>query len=147
MDVLIRKSNLAWLLAALAVAGFGLGFVTCGLVVQHRVRQLTVVPEDLPAKMAARVAGELGLSEEQEARVREAFAAHGEKMQAWRVEWRAELDGYVQELNDTIEGFLTDEQKPKHREMCEKMRRRMETDRKLRGADRKSTRLNSSHTT
>lgn len=140
MDVLMKKSNLALLLAALAVLGFGAGFVTCGLVIQHRVKQLTAVPADLPAKMAARVAEDLGLSEEQEGQVRDAFAAHGAKMEARRDAWRAEMDGYVRELNAKIEDFLTEEQKPKHREMCEKMLRRMETDRKLRGAARAAER-------
>ncbi len=140
MDVVMRKGNLALLLAALAVLGFGAGFVTCGLVIQHRVKQLTAVPADLPAKMAARVASELGLSEEQEAQVREAFAAHGEKVEARRTAWRAEMDGYVLDLNAKIETFLTEEQKPHHREMCEKMLKRMETDRKLRGAARAAER-------
>ena len=140
MDVLMKKSNLVLLLTALAVLGFGAGFVTCGLIIQSRVRKLTAVPADLPAKMAARVASELGLSEEQESQVREAFAAHGEKMEARRAAWRAETDGCVLELNAKIETFLTEEQKPRHREMCEKMLKRMETDRKLLGAARAAER-------
>lgn len=76
-----------------------------------------------PDRQAARLAERLGLSAEQETRVREIFAESGEKRRAIREEGWKKMEGLRAETEERLAGVLTPEQMTGLRDLRE---RRME---------------------
>lgn len=85
-------------------------------------------------------AKELGLTEDQKARMREIFKGNEERMKAYRTESRARLDELRKRLWAETNAVLTPEQKAKNDEMIRRFEERRKQDAAKGGSDRTNTR-------
>lgn len=85
-------------------------------------------------------AKELGLTEDQQARIREIFKANEERMRAYRTESRARLGELRKQLWDATNAVLTPEQKAKNDAMIRRFEERRKQDAAKSGPDRNTTR-------
>jgi len=85
-------------------------------------------------------ARELGLSEDQIARIRDIFKQNEERMRAYRTESRARLGELRKQLWDETNAVLTPEQKAKNDEMIRRFEERRKQDAAKSGQDRTNTR-------
>jgi len=85
-------------------------------------------------------ARELGLTEDQKARIRDIFKQNEERMRAYRTESRARLGELRKQLWDETNAVLTPEQKAKNDEMIRRFEERRKQDAAKSGQDRTNTR-------
>ncbi|MBP7707107.1 MAG: hypothetical protein KA243_07655 [Candidatus Aminicenantes bacterium] len=85
-------------------------------------------------------ARELGLTEDQKARIRDIFKQNEERMRAYRTESRARLGELRKQLWDETNAVLTPEQKAKNDEMIRRFEERRKQDAAMSGQDRTNTR-------
>jgi len=83
---------------------------------------------------------ELGLTEDQKARIRDIFKQNEERMRAYRTESRARLGELRKQLWDETNAVLTPEQKAKNDEMIRRFEERRKQDAAKSGQDRTNTR-------
>jgi Spy/CpxP family protein refolding chaperone len=98
---------------------FGLG-VTAGVLGQryaaHRAKSRAEAARPHPPSLES-WGKELGLSQEQQDKVREIFKQNGERMKAFRADNRSRLGELRKRLSEEIDAVLTPEQKKKNDEM------------------------------
>lgn len=85
-------------------------------------------------------ARELGLTEDQKARIRDIFKQNEERMRAYRTESRARLGELRKQLWDETNAVLTPEQKAKNDEMIRRFEERRKQEAAKSGQDRTNTR-------
>jgi len=113
------KTKYKILVALTLLVVFGLG-VAAGIlgeryVVHKQSRRTTAGRPHLPSPESW--AKELGLTQEQQDKIREIFKRNEERMKAFRTENRARLAELRKMLSDEINAVLTPEQKAKNDEM------------------------------
>ncbi|MBR6022698.1 MAG: hypothetical protein IK066_09835 [Kiritimatiellae bacterium] len=89
---------------------------------------------DVPAKLSGKLAGELGLSEEQREAVYAIMTRYGERFEAQRQANREAMDAIRVELEAELEANFTPEQVEGHRRLVERGRAQFEADKKARQA-------------
>ena len=112
------KTNYKILIALTLLVVFGLG-VAAGVLgdryVVHRADRRVSSRPHLPSPEAW--AKELGLTQEQQGKIREIFKQNEERMKAYRTDSRARLGELRKMLWDETDAVLTPEQKKKNDEM------------------------------
>lgn len=112
------KTKYKILIALTLLVVFGLG-VAAGVLgdryVVHRADRRVSSRPHLPSPEAW--AKELGLTQEQQDKIREIFKQNEERMKAYRTDSRARLGELRKRLSDEINTVLTPEQKQKNDEM------------------------------
>jgi len=122
----MHRWRMAFFGLVLMISGCVLGAAVTVMVVQPGERRPSWMdPDKAAARMALRLKDELGLTGEQEEKIRAVFQTHMEELEALREAARPKIEAAMQSLEKQVDAVLTKEQRDQLQEMMDNMKREL----------------------